>query len=503
MTEVQKIDTAVATDELDRSLVSGIAWTAALRWVAQAVSWAGTLYAARILTPGDYGIAAAATLPIGLVRMVEDFGLDAVLVQDRRIEGQARAQLAGFALLLASGLAIGFFVAAQPIAAFFKEPLVATAIQLMCPLVLLDALQIVPRALLQRELAYRRLAILGFVQVCVTQVALIVAARAGLGYQSLVFNTLAGGTIVTAVLLYWRPYALRMPRDWRAIAAPIAQGWRLLMSRAAWYAYSNTDQTIVGRLLGKELLGAYSFATTFANLPIQEITSAFSRVVPGVFSTVQHDRAQLRRYFFVLTEVIALLAIPSAVGLALVAEPLVALALGPQWAAVVAPLRILCAAAAFTAVQVLVSHVLMWTGRFRANMWCTFLAAAALPGALYFGAGFSVAGVAWAMAIGLPIVNLPAIVIAARIMQASPRLWLRALLPAILCSAAMAAGVLAEQSTIARGLSTALSLTVQIATGAAIYVAALLIFYRERVLALVAFVRGTPAASPVEASPSG
>jgi O-antigen/teichoic acid export membrane protein len=39
--------------------------------------------AARLLVPGDYGIMSMAMLAVGLVRMVDDLGLDAVLVQDR------------------------------------------------------------------------------------------------------------------------------------------------------------------------------------------------------------------------------------------------------------------------------------------------------------------------------------------------------------------------------------------------------------------------------------
>jgi O-antigen/teichoic acid export membrane protein len=496
VTESEKETSQAGLHELDRSLVSGIAWTASLRWLAQGISWAGTIYAARILAPGDYGIVAAAMLPVGLVRMVEDFGLDAVLVQDRRIAGATQAQLAGFALLLAGTLAVAFFAAAHPIAAFFHEPAVATAVQLLCPLIILDALQIVPRALLQRELAYRRLAVLAFVQVCVIQAALVLAARAGLGYYSLIVNTLAGGLVVTCILLRWKPYAVRTPRDLRSIAAPIIQGWRLLVSRAAWYAYSNTDRIIVGRVLGKDLLGAYAFASDFANQPIQEITSAFSRVVPGVFSAVQREPAHLRRYFFLLTEFIFFLALPAAVGLALVADVFVAIALGPQWGAVVAPLRILCLATAFTAAQVFVSHILMWTGHFRANMWCTILAVAVLPAALFAGSRYGLAGVAWSLAIALPIVNLPALVIASRTMHAPVWHWLRALLPASICSACMAAGVLALRAALPEGLSNLLTLVALVGTGVAVYAAIVFIFYRDRVLAFVALIRGSSDTAP-------
>ena len=61
---------------LDQSLIHGIAWTAVARWSGQIVSWAVLLYAARVLTPGDFGLVAMAMVPIGLARMIEDLGLD-------------------------------------------------------------------------------------------------------------------------------------------------------------------------------------------------------------------------------------------------------------------------------------------------------------------------------------------------------------------------------------------------------------------------------------------
>lgn len=486
--------------ELDRSLVSGVAWTAAMRWIAQGVSWAGTLIAARLLVPGDYGLVAMAMLPIGLVRMVEDFGLDAVLVQNRSLGRDIQAQLAGFALMLGAALAALFVIAAHPIAAFFNEPAVAGAIQLLCLLLIFDSLQIVPRALLQRELAFRRLAFLQLLQVCVTQSALVAAAFAGMGHRSLIFNTLAGGAVVTALLLWWKPYPVRLPRALAAISGPILQGWRLLVSRAGWYAYSNMDQTIIGRVLGRDSLGAYSFSLTFANLPVQEITSVFSRVVPGVFTEVQHDRARLRGYFLRLTEAIAFLAFPCAAGIALVADVLVALALGPQWGAVVEPLRILCLASAFTAAQILVSHILMWTGRFRANMWCSILAAAVLPLAFLAGTRYGLEGVAWAWAIAMPLVNIPSMVIAFRAIDSGFRDWLRALLPAAICTTCMAMAVVAVRFALPTMLPNWVRFAALAGTGGITYVLVLLLVYRERVWAFLAMARGSFSAAKVAPS---
>jgi len=114
--------------------------------------------AARLLVPGDYGIMSMAMLAVGLVRMVDDLGLDAVLVQDRGIAGDSQARLAGLAILIGASATALMALLAQPIAVFFREPEVAAVVGVLGTLTLIEALQVIPRAALQRALEYRRLA---------------------------------------------------------------------------------------------------------------------------------------------------------------------------------------------------------------------------------------------------------------------------------------------------------------------------------------------------------
>ncbi len=48
---------------LDRSLFHGAAWSGLSRWSGQIVSWTILLYAARVLTPQDFGLVAMAMEP--------------------------------------------------------------------------------------------------------------------------------------------------------------------------------------------------------------------------------------------------------------------------------------------------------------------------------------------------------------------------------------------------------------------------------------------------------
>jgi teichuronic acid exporter len=480
------------TRELDRTLFTGIAWTAGLRWIGQLVSWCATLYAVRVLTPGDYGLVAMAAIPIGFARLVENFGLESVVLQDRTLANEQVARLAGLGIVLSLGLISIFAVASPVLAGFFHEPTLRPMIIALSITFLFDALQIVPRALLQRDLQFQQLAVVNFVQVCASATVLVVAAGAGFGPWSLIANTIVGALVTLILVLRLRPYAVAIPRQVASLLRPLMAGWRVLVAHTAWYGYSNADSAIVGRILGKDDAGIFSIALVLANVPTQEMASVMGRVVPGVFTRSQSDQELLRRYFLLLTEGLSYLALPIATGIALTADTIVAVLFGEQWLAATGPLRILCAYVAFHVMQMLAPHVIMWTGHFRAIMWLNLFALAIMPPAFLVGIQWGLEGVAWAWVVAYPIAMLPGLILNHRLLGIG---WLRFLSPmrpaAIACVAMMATVLLAEDLLHMEEWANEGQLAAQAILGAATYVALLALMFRERVMRVIAVIRGT------------
>jgi O-antigen/teichoic acid export membrane protein len=372
------------------------------------------------------------------------------------------------------------------IAVFFKEPRVTAIIVALSLLFLFDSIQVVPYALLQRSLQFRRLAIVSFVQIAVTSIVLAAAVSFRLGPWSLVASKLAGELAVTILLLIWQPYSVAWPSGIRQLARPLLQGWRNLAARFAWYGYSNADQTIIGRVLGADSLGAYSFAASLSAIPQQEIGGVVSRVIPGLFSEVQARRGELRRYFLLLTEFVTVLSFPIAFGLALTADLVVPLALGDQWDAVVVPLRLLCFYSAYLSSQMMLSHVLIWTGQFRVNMWCSILAGIAMPLVLLWAVRYGLAGIGWAWVLVFPAANIPAFVYAFRTVQVTTRNWLNACTPAAVASALMAVAVLGLRRALPADVPLLAVTVASVAVGIVAYCATLWGFFHGRIRVLIA-----------------
>lgn len=474
---------------IDRRLVSGIAWTAVFRWVAQVISWVATLYVARILTPADYGLVAMAGVPIGFARLVEDLGLDAVIVQDRTLDDGQLASLAGTVLCLGGILAGVFMLLAVPIAQYFHEPAVTALVMALSLTMILDAIQVVPRALLQRDLEFRTLAWLHGLYVTVAAGVVAAAATLHMGYWALVLNSLISGAAVTVALCLLRPFSLSWPRHLRSISRSLLSGWRMMVSRATWYAYSSLDSAFIGRYAGKDALGVFGFAMTFASLPITEVSTLVSKVIPGVFSSVQTSPATLRRYFLLITEAVSYLTLPMSIGLLLTADDFVRLALGPKWEAVILPLQILSLYMAANSSQMAISHVLLWTGKFRANMWLNVAGAIFLPACFYIGVKWGVVGVAWAWAIGFPLSVVPAFIVMGRVIDLSLSQYFAALRPAVVGCLVMAAAVLLLRQGLPEAGSHAVRLGAQAGVGAVVYVMVLWGLHRSRVTDIYRVIR--------------
>jgi PST family polysaccharide transporter len=474
---------------LDRMLVSGIAWTAVGRWAAQAISWIATIYVARILGPADYGIVAMATIPIGLARMIEGLGLDAILLQDRSLTKDQLRRLSGAALLLGTGLTLLYVGLSVPISLYFHEPQLASIVSFLSLTFIFDAAQVLPRALLQRDLRFRTLAWVNGLQVTIAAGTMALAARSGWAYWALVANSLVSYVLITIVLYFYKPIIPAWPRELRQLTRSLISGWHILMSRIAYYGYSSADSTIIGRYLGKEALGVFGFATTFSALPVKEVTSLMIGVVPGIFTAVQTDRPAMRRYFLLLTEVISYLTLPASMGLALTADDFVLLTLGENWKDVVTPLRLLCVYMAMYSAQELFSHVLLWTGHFAVNMWLTVFALAVLLPCFFVGVHFGLVGVAVGWLIGFPLSLVPVFFYVNRILGISWVDYWRAFQPALTACGVMLICVIFTRYLLPDTWHHGVRLAIQASLGVSVYSAAMIWMFGGRVRDLYHIIR--------------
>jgi teichuronic acid exporter len=498
--DMADVDERMDRASLDRTLVRGVAWTGAIKWVTQIAAWVSTLAVARLLSPDDYGVVGIAAVYLGLLTMLSEAGLGTTIIAMRDIRGSRLEQMHALSAIV--GVA-GFLVScviAAPMAVFFKSPALKWVLIVLSGNFVIMSLRTVPQAALQRRLRFGRVALLDGANSLITAAASITLAFLGFRYWALVLAALMGSVVATGIALASLPIKFRRP-NFDELRGALGVSRDIIIGGLAWYAFQNADFLVAGKLLGAAALGAYTFAWNLAYSIVDKVTGLLTGVTSSIFSAAKHDSALLTRYLTQITGTLALALLPATVGLALVARDLLVI-VGDKWQPAITPLRLLVLYAGVRSLTPILSQALTITGDTRYTMRRSIIAAIVLPLGFAVGARWGINGIATAWIVcHAPVVLFPLLRRVATHLGIGPSAYLPVLRPALVSTAIMAIGVLAVALVIPPTTPRLAILVIKIVAGGACYAGALWFLFRERVLALVRIamqLRGnTPAAAVV------
>ena len=473
------VSARVAAD-LDRSLVKGIAWTGLVTWVSQILSWVSTLVVLRYLVPADYGLVGMALLYLGFVQMASDLGVGAAVLQFQKLTDDQLRQFNTVSIMAGLGCVLLSMAVALPLGLFFGEDRLPMVVVVMSLQLVVSAFKVVPQGLLQKELQFRRLALIEGTRSFVAATTTRTLAVLGFGYWTLALGPLVGATLHAVLVVIQKPVGFARPRL-AAIREPFTFSRHMLVSRFAWYGFSNADFAVISKALGSTALGAYTLGWTLSGMAVEKITALVGRVTPAFFSAVQNDHPALRRYLLLITEGLALATFPACIGLALIAEEVVLLMMGPQWTAAIVPVQLLAIVATFRSIQPLIPQVLVALRESRRNMNNTLITVLVLPIGFYFASRWGISGVAVAWLILYPLLAAPLFVRTFRMIDLSRRSYLVSLWPATSGCLVMAAAVTFVDRAFGAASLSYMMLITKVLVGAAAYAGTLLLFHRPRI----------------------
>jgi O-antigen/teichoic acid export membrane protein len=214
---------------------------------------------------------------------------------------------------------------------------------------------------------------------------MIGSALAGLGVWTLVIGSLAGPAVRSIATIAFAPWCpgirLGGPRVKEVVHFSLATlGVKLMWILREW---SNT--LVIGKVTGPVVLGFYSMAEEVALLPGSKISSVVNMVSSPMMAELQANVDAMRAAFYRAVRLTAAIALPTSAGIALVAEEMVAVLLGPKWLPAVPLLRLLCVYAAVRAIDVLLPPVLFARHRERFLVWYCLTLLAVVPFAAVLG----------------------------------------------------------------------------------------------------------------------
>ena len=397
-----------------------------------------TIVLARLVGPDDFGVVAQALVYVGIVSLLLDQGFSSALIQRKEVAPDMPGVVVSVNLAVGTVLAGVTILVSSAWASFMRTPELALVLVMFAPSLLLRAAAVTPRAMLIRDMDFRRIGIADILSAALGGIAGLEVAIAGGGYWSLVVQIVGTDAVLLLTLCLfgavWRPNL--HVGQLREIAGFSGRAFfaGLLMNSLA----RNVDNLLVGRVQGAQALAFYGLAYRLLLLPVQLALSTVATVLLPVFSRLADDLPTLRNELQRTTRAVAVAALPAMALVAAAAPQLVALIFGAEWMPAVPIIQVLAVAGALQAVyQSSTTALVLGLGRDRLNLryaWVTtIVATAGIVAGLPFGPFGVALGYTVATAALVPVEWL----IRRHLVDLSLRGQLRALLPAAHLSAWM------------------------------------------------------------------
>jgi teichuronic acid exporter len=471
------------------SFRSGFRWMALGRLGAQLASWVGTLLVMRLLSPGDYGLAAICSAVIAVVTLLAEFGFGAALVQAQTL---SRAQIRSVfgAALLFSWVSALVVVAGAPLAGwFFRSSEAVVLIQASALQLLLSPLATVPDAFLKRELRFKGASLVELLAGFAATIVTVSMAYGGTGVWALIIGPVAG-TIVRIVLLHGLARQVLLPSFRIGPARELVRfGRDVALSRLASYVFGQSDVLIAGRTLDKVALGEYSVAMHLAMLPVTKVMGIVNQVAYPVIAQMAREGHDLRPDLLRGLRLSGYALIPGLWGVAAVAPWFVHVVLGPQWSSASVPLQIVCLVLPLRLMSVLMSTAVQGIGRPDIDLFNSARGVVLLPVCFLVGSLFGAAGLACGWLVGLPLLLTLNIRNAREVLGFTLSDALRQIALPLVCSGGMFFAVRALAWLLDQHASSVLGLVVMMGFGMVFYAALVWVFDRAAAFSLMSLVR--------------
>ena len=382
----------------------GALWAMGRETVTQLLTIPTTFVLARLLTPADFGIAAAASFFIQLGKRMGNMGLNTALVRmpDVREEHRASVFFINFVFGLVAWGAL--MLAAPAIGAFYGDERVVGAVRVASTIFLVNFFGAVEFAVLQRDMKFKEMA---FVEWTTPIVFLPIAAGMaflGYGYWSLLVAQLAANTASTCSKVYfgrWRP-SLAVTR--RGLADTVPFGMGVYAKRLLTHAADTLDSFIVGGLYGVTWLGFYDKAFNAADGLTTRFTLG-SNVMFRIFSIIQDDRPRFIRAYSKVVLAGTIVTLPVFAGLIVAAREFILVVFGQQWLQSVLPFQLLCAAGALRLVTAYPSAAVQASGRVWGEVWRKLAQLALIIGLIFVFRPWGIVGAAAAVFVSAVILT--------------------------------------------------------------------------------------------------
>jgi PST family polysaccharide transporter len=301
--------------------------------VNRAVIFGVYIALARLISPADFGQFAAAAVVTGVGSLFAESGMMSALIRTR--EGIDEAASTAFFSLAVGGalLTLGAAALAPVVGLVFRSSHVGVLSAALAGTLFLNALQVVPDALLQRRFSFLRRVAVDPLSAAAFAAAAIATCANGAGAWGLVAGTY--GSALAGVVASWSFGRFRPRRHLASIAT-----WRELAAFARpvlgaellYRVATQLDVVLLGRFKGAAPLGQYKNGLRIGQTPADMFVNVGAYVLLPALVHIADEPTRVSGAADRIYRLVAAVMLPASMMLLPLGESLGVLLLGSRWA---------------------------------------------------------------------------------------------------------------------------------------------------------------------------
>lgn len=315
--------------DVQRKMLSGAMWMVLFKFVERSLGFVSLLILVRVLSPSDFGIVAMATSFIYMAELLTAFGFDIALIQ-RRDASEAHYHTAWTCNVLLGLLITTLTLAsASLIASFYNEPKLFMVVCTLAIGSLIAGCENIGVVAFRKDLQFRREFAFQISRKIVGFLVVVPLAYYLRSYWALVAGILTSkfaGTMISYLSHPFRPkFSLAKVHGLLNFSK-----W-LLLNNVFGFLKERSSDFFIGRMLGAPSLGVYNVSYEVATMPTTELSAPVNRALMPGFSRIADDHDLMRAVYGNALRLLAVIAVPAAVGIFAVAPLAFPTLLGSKW----------------------------------------------------------------------------------------------------------------------------------------------------------------------------
>jgi len=345
---------------LGSKILKGAIWTVTLRLFIKSLGLINTTILARILVPEDFGLLALVMSAYAFIQIIRAFGLDTVLIQNQNATDEMYNTAWTIQVLFGIiSFAILFFISPF-FAESYGDQRIEAISRFASVMFLFNGFTNIGivnfRKNFDFHLEFQFQSSVKIISVIFT----ILLAFLLRNYWALVYGMLFSSILEVIFSFLFSNY--RPKFDVSKVKEIFSFSSWLMLNNFLFFLNTRTKELITGKYAGIKSTGMLSLVNEFATLGLSEIVAPINRAAFPGYTKASNQISVLKSLYTKVMQGIAIIGIPSSIGISLVAPIFVPVVLGNNWIGAISVMQLLGFAHAITSINTNADYIFLALG---------------------------------------------------------------------------------------------------------------------------------------------